>query len=113
MQGFEKLKLNYEFKRLYNRGKSFVSPYFILYHLKGRAGRTRLGITSGKKIGNAVSRNRAKRLITAAFSQCAGQIPQGYDFVIVARTRILECKSTAVKAELQRGLRAAGLWSEL
>ncbi len=113
MPNFEKLKLNYEFKRLYNRGKSFVTPNFILYTLKGRAGRTRLGITAGKKLGCAVKRNRAKRLLTAAFSECAGNITSGHDFVLVARVRILNVKSTAVKCDLEQALKKAGLWCEI
>ncbi len=113
MRNFDKLKLNYEFKRLYNRGKSFVTPNFILYTLKGRAGRTRLGITAGKKLGCAVKRNRAKRVLTAAFSECAGSIVSGHDFVLVARQRILKVKSTAVRAELEGALKKAGLWCEV
>ncbi len=113
MQKFEKLKQNYEFRRLYTRGKSLVSSYFILYTLKGRTGRTRLGITAGKKLGCAVKRNRAKRLLTAAFSECAGNIKAGQDFVLVARVRILNVKSTVVKTELERLIKSAGLWCEL
>jgi ribonuclease P protein component len=69
----------------------------------------RLGITVGKKIGNAVKRNRAKRVITAAFSAVCPQITLGYDFVIVARTRILNVKSTEVSTYLTRLLKNAGV----
>ena len=63
----------------------------------------------GKKIGNAVSRNRAKRVITAAFRECLPEITPGFDFVIVARTRILTVKSTAVASAVLKLLRSAGL----
>lgn len=111
MQHFEKLKLNYEFRRLYNRGKSLVCPCFVLYYARGRRGRTRLGITAGKKLGGAVVRNRAKRVITAAFAYNAASITEGFDFVIVARSRILKEKSTTVAMQLENLLRSAGLFA--
>ena len=104
-----KLKENYEFRRAYNRGKSVVCPYAVIYFFKNRSGNIRLGITAGKKIGNAVSRNRAKRVITAAFRECLPQICEGYDFVIVARPRILSVKSTAVKTAFFKELKTVGL----
>lgn len=103
-----KLKENRDFRRTYNRGKSFVSPYIVVYVNKNRTNNVRLGITAGKKIGNAVKRNRAKRVITAAFRSVLPLICDGYDFVIVARTRILEVKSTVVAESLLTLLKTAG-----
>ncbi len=86
-----------------------VSPYAVVYALKNRHSDIRLGITAGKKIGNAVSRNRAKRVISAAFRQLLPQIPRGYDYIIVARTRILTVKSTVVADSLLKLLKSAKL----
>ena len=104
-----KLKENRDFRRVYNKGKSFVCPYFVVYLNKTRWDSVRLGITVGKKIGNAVKRNRAKRVITAAFSTVYPQIQAGYDFVIVARTRILNVKSTEVTSHLIKILNSVGV----
>lgn len=109
MSSITKIKENYEFRRAYKRGTSLVCPYIAVYYLKNRTHRVRLGITAGKKIGNAVSRNRAKRLITAAFYECMPRLLPGYDFVIVARTRILKVKSTTVADALLRLLKTADL----
>ncbi len=103
-----KLKENRDFRRIYNRGKSFVSPYIVVYVNKGRQDNIRLGITAGKKIGNAVKRNRAKRVITAAFRTVQPRIREGQDFIIVARTRILDVKSTVVADSLLTLLSSAG-----
>lgn len=103
-----KLKENRDFRRVYNKGKSFVCPFFVVYINKNRTNETRLGITVGKKIGNAVKRNRAKRVITAAFSTVCPKIISGYDFVIVARTRILNVKSTIVTNFLLKLLDSSG-----
>ena len=112
MQHFEKLKLNRDFKRLYHKGSPFVSSAFVLYIAKGRKERTRLGITVTKKIGGAVERNRAKRVITAAFRECAPDIQKGYDFVCVARTRILETNSNIVAEKMRGHLKKAGILNE-
>lgn len=105
----EKLKQNYDFRRLYRRGKSYVTPFFVLYAAKGRREKTRLGITVSKKLGGAVQRNRAKRVITAAFRECLSEIAPGYDFVIVARTRILQIKSNVAADMLYGKLAEAGV----
>lgn len=104
-----KLKENRDFRRVYNKGKSFVNPYFVVYINKNRGDQPRLGITVSKKIGNAVKRNRAKRVITAAFSTVCPKIISGYDFVIVARTRILDVKSTVVTSHLFKFLDSFGV----
>ena len=57
------LKQNHEFRRLYSKGRSAVSPYFVLYCRPNRRSYSRLGITTGVKLGNAVKRNRARRRI--------------------------------------------------
>ncbi len=107
MEKLEKIKESYIFRRAYKKGRSFVSPYAVVYLLKNRRNNVRLGITAGKKIGNAVSRNRAKRVIAAAFRQILPQIPKGYDYVIVARTRILTVKSTVVAEAILKLLKSA------
>ena len=107
MKSIEKIKENRDFRRAYHRGKSFVSPTIAVYINKNRLGKVRLGITAGKKIGNAVCRNRAKRVIYAAFRECEKNIALGYDFVIVARTRILSVKSNQVANELNKIINSA------
>ncbi len=103
-----KLKENRDFRRAYNRGKAFVNPFAVVYINKNRTGEVRLGITAGKKIGKAVRRNRAKRVITAAFRSVLPEIRDGLDFVIVARTRILNVKSTVFASVLEKTLKTAG-----
>ena len=83
------LKQNHEFRRLYQKGKSAVCPYFAVYCRQTRRPYSRLGITTGVKLGNAVKRNRARRRIRALYrTNEAGLLP-GYDIVVVARTRAI------------------------
>ena len=103
-----KLKENRDFRRAYNKGKSYVSPFIVVYVNKNRTNNVRLGITAGKKIGKAVQRNRAKRVITAAFRNLLPMLPLGYDYVIVARVRILTVKSTVVEGKFKKVLNESG-----
>lgn len=102
------LKENRDFRRLYNRGKSVAAPALVTYAMRNRAGRTRVGITSGKKIGNAVKRNRARRIIRAAFSQLEGRV-SGWDLVFVARTKTTSVKMQAVLADMEQELKRLGV----
>lgn len=110
MSKIVRIKENHLFRRAYKKGKTLVSPYVAVYYMKNRTNNIRLGITAGKKIGGAVLRNRAKRLIRAAFISCLPNIPQGYDFIIVARMRILNVKSTVVAESLVKALKSAELY---
>lgn len=108
----QKFKLNKDFRRLYGRGKSFVSPCLVTYVLRSRNQGVRFGITVSKKLGGAVQRNRAKRIITAAFRNICPEIEGGYEFCFVARTRILSMKSTEVERILRAHLAKAGVFSD-
>lgn len=102
------LKENKDFRRLYYRGKSKASPSIVTYVMKNRFGETRVGITSSKKIGGAVQRNRARRVIRAAFSEFENGLNGSYDFVFVARARTTEVKMQVVRADMERQLRELG-----
>lgn len=78
---------NGQFRRLYRRGKSQVTPTMVVYALPNGKKVRRLGITAGKKVGGAVIRNRAKRRIRELFRINQEHLKDGYDFCIVARTR--------------------------
>lgn len=83
------LKKNHEFRRLYNKGQRAVSPYFAIYCRKTGRPVSRLGITTGLKLGNAVKRNRARRRIRELYRTHEGLFYPGYDVVVVARTRMI------------------------
>jgi len=105
------LKENRDFRRLYNRGKSKTAPCVVTYALKSRRGETRVGITSSKKIGGAVERNRARRVIRAAFSQLENRVEGNWDLVFVARTRTTCVKMQQVLADMEKELLELGVIS--
>ncbi len=89
----EILNDNKDFLRLYKKGRYIASKYSVIYVRPNGRPYNRLGITAGKKVGNAVCRNRAKRLIRLAYRNAEISLPVGIDIVIVARTRLCEVKS--------------------
>ena len=103
---------NNEFRRAYAKGRSYVTPVVVIYARKNRLDLGRIGITTSKKIGNAVERNRARRVIREAFRQLAPCVRPGFDLVFVARGKTPFVKSTQVKKHMEKQLRAAGLLKE-
>ena len=103
---------NNDFRRSYARGKSYVSPLVVVYALKNRTKNVRVGITTSKKVGNAVQRNRSRRVIREAFRALAPRVRPGFDLVLVARGKTPYVKSTDVRRQLERQLQAAGLLRE-
>lgn len=81
------IKRNYEFQRLYHRGKSNVNSYLAVYYRKTRRTGNRLGITVGKKVGKAVVRNRVRRRIREIYRLHEDELSRGCELVIVARVK--------------------------
>ena len=104
MNGAETLKLNKDFRRLYYRGKSAALRTVVLYVQKNRKGINRIGLTCGKTVGNAVARNRAKRLMRESFRALSPEIKKGYDIVIIARTAICGKKCDDVLKDLRAAM---------
>ena len=103
------LKDNRDFRRLYNRGRSFASPLLVTYIMKNRCNEVRIGITTGKKIGKAVMRNRSRRIIREAYRELADSIRPGYDLVFVARAKTPFAKSYDVLRSMKKELKDAGV----
>lgn len=80
--------------------------------MKNRAGICRIGITTSKKIGNAVERNRARRVIRAAYRSLEGKINGNYDIVFVARSKTKYIKSTDLTFVMLSQLKQAGVINE-
>lgn len=109
MDLFTPMKDNKDFKRLYTRGKSYVSPVLVTYVLKNRTHTVRTGITTSKKTGNAVLRNRSRRIIREALRKVVPQVKPGYDFVFVARGKTPFVKSTDIYRVMKKQMKEAGV----
>ena len=79
-----------------------------MYVAKNRLGYTRIGLTATKKVGHAVPRNRARRVIRAA-AEMLPVTKGGYDIVFVARAKTVYKKSTDIYAVMKKQLASAGV----
>ncbi len=90
-----------EFQRIQNGGRRVNSAHFVFVLAPTPNGKQgpRLGITASRKIGNAVARNRAKRLVRVAFRSTAELWPPGCDVVVIVRRPVTELKAADVVQE--------------
>lgn len=84
------VKGNYEFRRIYRKGKSAVSPQLVIYCQRNRRGHSRLGVSVSTKLGCAVVRNRVRRRIREIYRLNKAKMLPGYDLIVVARVRAVE-----------------------
>lgn len=106
------VKENYEFRRIYRKGKSVVSPTMVLYCQLNRQGRTRLGVTVSTKLGKAVVRNRVRRRFREIWRLNKKDMVPGWDIILVARVRAVETSYQKLDKTYRRLLREAGLLKE-
>ena len=106
---YRPIRRNSEFGRVYARGKSYVNPALVMYVLKTRGKKTRVGLTATKKIGHAVQRNRARRVMKAAIDEHLDYNIGGYDLVFVARGMTPRLKSWQLSSVVAKLFAQAGL----
>ena len=87
MKNTTSLNKNYEFKRLYNKGKNAISQFVVVYCRRNGTKKNRLGITVSSKIGGAVVRNRIRRRLKEIYRLNEAGLHTGYDIIIAARMK--------------------------
>jgi len=94
------VRRNGEFQFLFKKGESIVTYAFVCYYKPNRRRVNRLGVMASKKIGNAVKRNRARRLIKESFRLIQPLLiektDKRHDFVFVARGKTPELRSKQI-----------------
>lgn len=110
----ERIKKNDEFQRMYNENdKKLFSHYSVIYLKKNNFEFSRFGIVVSKKNGNAVVRNRIKRLFREMIRKNLSDIKKGYDVIIISKRQtgenILEIKYENIEKDLKKTFRKAGM----
>ena len=103
------IKENYEFRRMYRKGASAVSSSMVVYCRRNQLGRNRLGLTVSVKVGKAVVRNRCRRRIREVYRLAQPRMKQGYDLVVVARSRCCNGPYLKLSAAFDKALSQLGL----
>lgn len=79
------LSKNFQFKNVYNHGKSFADTFLVMYILKNNSCENYLGISVSKKVGKSVTRSRITRLIKENYRLNEKFFLPGFDIVFIAR----------------------------
>jgi ribonuclease P protein component len=79
----KRLVSNRQFKAVFDSNECFSNGFLVLFVSPNGCSCRRFGVSVGKSCGNAVVRNRLKRLLRAVFQQSQDQIPAGFDYVLV------------------------------
>jgi ribonuclease P protein component len=102
MAGFdrgERVRRRVEYQRIYDQGVKVHGRTFTLFRLPNGLERGRLGIAATRKLGGAVVRNRAKRLVRELFRR--NKLAPGFDIVIVPRRELLDTGLVALESEFR------------
>ena len=104
-----RLRKRSEFERAYAEGTKQVAPRLVLFTRPNGLSHPRVGFTATRRLGNAVVRNRARRLLREAVRSRWEGFAAGYDYVVVARPGVLESRpAELLSVLLTLSSRAAG-----
>jgi ribonuclease P protein component len=97
-----RLRKRYEFKELAKNGARLATEAFIVIYVEGRAENHRLGVTIPRKVGNAVNRNRIKRLCREYFRKNRHVLSRHCDINLIAKKHVGQMPNEAITADLER-----------
>ena len=112
MKFTDTLKLNYEFHRLYSKGKSAVTPFLVVYARKSKRPGNRIGFTVSTKLGHAVVRNRVRRRLREIYRLHEDEFLWGTDLVIVARAAAVNASYRQLERAMLSACGKLGILSE-
>jgi len=99
-----------DFKRVRRNGKSYAHPLVVLVAQASDSPHIRVGVTAGKTTGNAVHRNRAKRLLREAMRTLLPSLASGWDLILIARIGLPSASLEDTRTALTSLLHRAGLF---
>lgn len=103
------LRFNYEFSRIYRKGRFAAGRYVVVHYLRRPGSTGRVGVTASRKVNGSVQRNRAKRLLRESYRLVENRVQEGYDLILVARQTDDRPGMRSVQADLLKVLARAKL----
>jgi ribonuclease P protein component len=105
LRPFERLRRGADYRRVFRQGLRLDGPLFLLIAARNDRGHHRLGLAVSRKVGGAVRRNRAKRLLRETFRQNRPDVPPALDLVFVPKREITDRTQGEVEREYRERLR--------
>ena len=121
---FPAIKEHHLYNKAYRQGKHFFGRYICVYILKDTHAKllqkshpqrlivNRFGISVSKKVGTAVKRNRAKRIIRSAYANLEDKLKVGYLIVVSAKPEIVGKSSVDIENEMRYAIKKLDMYAE-
>ncbi|MGT2666325.1 ribonuclease P protein component [Streptococcus rifensis] len=106
-----RVKREKDFSAIFKQGQNVANRKFVLYHLEKEQNHFRVGLSVSKKLGNAVVRNRIKRLMRHVLITHRQQI-KAEDFVLIARKGVEDLDYQEIEKNLLHVLKLAHLYQQ-
>jgi len=104
-----RLRRSADVERVRREGQAWHHPLLVLLAAQNLEGRTRIGVLAGRRVGKAVARNRARRLLREAARRLYPRLAPGWDLLLIARPPIVDVKEPQVEEALRQLTQQAGL----
>ena len=106
------LKKKKDFQAVYSRGKSHANRFLVLYVLRTASFSDRVGFAAGKKLGNAVVRNRVKRMLRECYRLHQHEIEEGLSLLLVGRKAAVDAHCQDMEKAFLALAKKAGIMAE-
>lgn len=105
----EMIRSPLDFRAIQAGSRSRMHPLLVVRYRRNELDRTRFGISTGRRLGTAVARNRVRRRLKAVLRGLGDRIERGWDVLIVARPPAANASQAELAGAVERLFRASGL----
>jgi len=109
MGSLDMLRSRLDFAALQTDARSRIDPLLVLRYRRNGLDTTRYGISTGRRVGTAVVRNRIRRRLRTVLAGVSGRVGRGWDVLIICRPPAAFARQAQLSAVLDKLLRQAGL----
>lgn len=109
MGSLEMLRSVADFQALQAQSRSRAQPALLVRYRRNEIGRTRFGISTGRRVGPAVVRNQIRRRLRTILRRLDGQLEQGWDILLVARPPAAQQTQKGLEQAVLGLFRSSGL----